>query len=58
MLSDLTALLTDAVKIRCDGRFRAGAHVTGGLDSGIVSTLARKEYAAPGTLLRFLVVAR
>lgn len=44
MLSDLKRLLCDAVKIRCDCRFNAGAHVSSGLDSGIVSTLAREEY--------------
>jgi len=45
MLSELKTILEDAVKIRCDARFTAGAHVTGGLDSGVVSALARKEYA-------------
>jgi asparagine synthase (glutamine-hydrolysing) len=45
MLADLKTILWDAVKIRCDHRFNAGAHVSSGLDSGIVSTLARKEYA-------------
>jgi asparagine synthase (glutamine-hydrolysing) len=44
VLSDLNSLVCDAVKIRCDKRFTAGAHVSGGLDSGIVSVLARKEY--------------
>lgn len=45
MISDLKALLNDAVKIRCDRRFTAGAHVSSGLDSGVVSALARREYA-------------
>lgn len=44
MLSDLERIVRDAVNIRCDGRFNAGAHATGGLDSGIVSILARKNY--------------
>lgn len=44
MLSDLGAILSDAVRIRCDNRFTAGAHVSSGLDSGIVSALARREY--------------
>jgi asparagine synthase (glutamine-hydrolysing) len=44
MISDLNYLVADSVKIRCDERFTAGAHVTGGLDSGIVSTLVRREY--------------
>jgi asparagine synthase (glutamine-hydrolysing) len=44
-ISDLKALVSDTVKIRSDGRFCAGAHVSSGLDSGIVSLLARKEYS-------------
>lgn len=44
MLEDLSSLLGDAVKIRCDSRFNAGAHVSGGLDSGIVAALARDIY--------------
>jgi len=44
MLSDLNTIIHDAVKIRCDPRFIAGAHVSSGLDSGIVSSLARREY--------------
>jgi len=42
MLADLKLLLWDAVQIRCDPRFNAGAHVSGGIDSGVVSSLARK----------------
>ena len=44
MLEDLDALVRDAVRIRCDRRFTAGAHVSGGLDSGVVAALAREEY--------------
>lgn len=44
MLSDLRVLLEDAVAIRCDGRFTAGAHVSSGLDSAIVSALVRRNY--------------
>lgn len=44
MLSDVKSILQDAVRIRYDSRFTAGAHVSGGLDSGIVAVLARKEY--------------
>ncbi len=44
MISDLRSILFDAVRIRCDYRFTAGAHVSSGLDSGIVSALARREY--------------
>ena len=46
MITDLGSLLKDAVHIRCDRRFTAGAHLSGGLDSGIVAALARKEYAS------------
>jgi asparagine synthase (glutamine-hydrolysing) len=46
MLSELGQLLDDSVAIRCDGRFTAGAHVSGGLDSGMVALLARKVYSA------------
>jgi asparagine synthase (glutamine-hydrolysing) len=45
VLSDLRSLLEDAVTIRCDSRFTAGAHVSGGLDSGMVAVLARRRYA-------------
>jgi len=44
MISDMKSILSDAVRIRCDSRFNAGSHVSSGLDSGIVSTMARKEY--------------
>ena len=44
MLSDLKEIVLDAVRIRCDHRFVAGAHVSSGIDSGFVSILARKEY--------------
>jgi asparagine synthase (glutamine-hydrolysing) len=44
MISQLRDLLLDAVRIRSDMRFHAGVHVSSGLDSGIVSVLARNEY--------------
>lgn len=44
MLSELRVLLEDAVHIRSDQRFKAGAHLSGGLDSSIVAALARREY--------------
>ena len=44
MLSDLRRLLNDAVAIRCDSRFTAASHVSSGLDSAIVASLARKAY--------------
>ena len=46
MLSDLRSIVNDAVAIRCDSRFTAGAHVSSGLDSGIVAAIARKEYSS------------
>ena len=45
MLADLKSILQDAVKIRCDRRFTAGAHVSGGLDSGFVAAIARRQFA-------------
>lgn len=45
MLSELKTLLRDAVRIRCDGRFTGGAHVSSGLDSSVVAVLARQECA-------------
>lgn len=53
MLFDLKDILWDAVHIRCDGRFNAGAHVSGGIDSGIVSALARREYDHQKTFYGF-----
>lgn len=44
MIEELGEIVRDAVRIRCDSRFTAAAHVSGGLDSGLVSVLARKEY--------------
>ncbi|RDB04326.1 asparagine synthase-related protein [Runella aurantiaca] len=45
MLAEIKALLQDAVHIRADPRFNAGAHLSGGFDSSTVAVLARKEYA-------------
>ncbi len=53
MISDLKELLHDAVAIRCDSRFNAGAHVSSGLDSGIVSTLARRHYRSQESFCGF-----
>lgn len=44
IIADLKVLLSDSVKIRSDHRFLASAHVSGGLDSGIVAALTRKEF--------------
>lgn len=45
VMSAMEALVTDAIKIRSDHRFKASAHVSGGIDSGVVAALARKEYS-------------
>jgi asparagine synthase (glutamine-hydrolysing) len=44
VLKCLDELIKDAVRIRCDGRYNAGAHASSGLDSSYVATLARREY--------------
>jgi asparagine synthase (glutamine-hydrolysing) len=46
MIADLKFLVGDSVRIRCDRKYTAGAHFSGGLDSGIVAALARLEYKA------------
>lgn len=45
MISDLNMILRDAVIIRSDKRFTAGAHVSSGLDSGIIAAIARRAYS-------------
>lgn len=49
MLSGLRELVEDAVAIRCDSRFTAGAHVSSGLDSCTVAALARRNYTRQDT---------
>ena len=44
LFSELKVLLNNAVHIRSDQRFRAAAHVSGGLDSSLIGVLARREY--------------
>ena len=44
MISELGFLLNDAVRIRCSERYNAGAHVSSGIDSGVVASLARPYY--------------
>jgi len=44
-INGINDLLTNAVGRRCDPLFNAGAHVSGGLDCGVVSALARKQYS-------------
>lgn len=45
VISKLTELVNNAVQIRSDNKYTAGAHLSGGLDSGTVAALARKAYA-------------
>jgi len=42
---ELKELILNAVKIRCDPKFTTGAHVSGGLDSSTVASIARQEYS-------------
>lgn len=44
MLSELREILLNSVKIRCDKRFYSSAHISGGLDSGLIAVMARNEY--------------
>lgn len=44
MLSELGFLLNDSVIIRCDRIYNAGAHVSSGIDSAVVASLARSNY--------------
>ena len=53
MLSDLGKLLSDAVAIRCDPGYNAGAHTSSGLDSAIVATLASRVYSGHGRFYGF-----
>jgi asparagine synthase (glutamine-hydrolysing) len=45
VLSDLNTLVANSVSIRSDKRYKAGAHVSSGLDSSFVAAMARREYA-------------
>ena len=38
----LNELVIDSVRIRSDSNYRAGAHISGGLDSSLIAALARK----------------
>lgn len=48
MINELKELVADAVRIRCDERYTAAAHVSSGIDSGIVSAFAREAYGSQG----------
>ncbi len=50
---ELGYILADAVKIRADKRFNAGSHISGGLDSGVVTALVRKEYSKQTNFVGF-----
>jgi len=42
MLKDVNSLIENAVEIRCDPLYHTAAHMSGGIDSGIVAALAKK----------------
>jgi len=44
LIDTAQTLLLDAVAIRCDKNFRAGAHLSGGIDSSLIAAIARKNY--------------
>lgn len=44
-LKELDILLKDSIKIRCNPQFVASSHLSGGIDSATVASLARKEYS-------------
>jgi asparagine synthase (glutamine-hydrolysing) len=44
VIKDLNFLLNDSVKIRCNKKYTAGAHMSGGLDSSLVAVLSKKHY--------------
>ncbi|RPA66623.1 hypothetical protein EF405_20265 [Cyclobacteriaceae bacterium YHN15] len=52
-IKNMKELVADAVKIRSSTKFRAAAHVSGGLDSGLVAILARKQYEEQETFVGF-----
>ncbi|GAB2552013.1 asparagine synthase-related protein [Spirosoma aerophilum] len=45
LFSEMNTLLTDAIRIRSDRRFTAGSHLSGGLDSSLISVIARPYYS-------------
>jgi asparagine synthase (glutamine-hydrolysing) len=53
VIRDLKSLLHDSVKIRCDKKYVAGSHLSGGLDSGLVAALVRKNYLNQSSFFGF-----
>lgn len=53
VLDEVDSLIRDAVSIRCDERFTAGAHISSGLDSSVVTLQARREYGNQATFHGF-----
>ncbi|HPJ69086.1 MAG TPA: asparagine synthase-related protein [Desulfobacteraceae bacterium] len=43
-VNDLRILIEDSVRIRSDAKFKASAHLSGGLDSYLVASISRKAY--------------
>ncbi|MBE0674535.1 MAG: hypothetical protein IH591_07740, partial [Bacteroidales bacterium] len=53
MLPELDVILKNSVRIRCDSRFTAGAHVSSGLDSAMVAGLAVREFSRQESFFGF-----
>ncbi|MBN2665594.1 MAG: hypothetical protein JXR67_03725 [Bacteroidales bacterium] len=53
LIKEMKDLVSNAVGRRCDPRFNPGAHVSGGLDCGVVSGLARRKYASENPFYGF-----
>ena len=52
-VNSLRYLVANAVKIRCDESLSAAAHLSGGLDSGLISALGRMNYPNQKQFLGF-----
>jgi len=44
IIQDLKKLVSNSVLLRADSRFKASAHLSGGLDSGLTAVLAKQNY--------------
>lgn len=48
-MNALKKLLVDAIQVRCDSNYTAGAHISGGLDSCLVAAVSRSFYPRQST---------
>ena len=53
VIKQLKQLTDDSVKIRCDKRFTASSHLSGGLDSSLISALTRKHFKEQSNFFGF-----